>query len=76
MRCGSKLLCSGGPSLPIGVVDRSSSMSSTVTASYTLVAGPSDWTREKLLGYVAGRHAELEAAYGRIARVRSIEEAA
>jgi hypothetical protein len=38
--------------------------------SHTLTLAPSTWSSERLQGYIAGRHEELEEAYGPIARVR------
>lgn len=37
----------------------------------TALIAPSGWTRERLLGYMAGRHQELEAAFGRVAAIES-----
>jgi hypothetical protein len=41
--------------------------------SQTMFVAPKDWTDERLRGWVAGRHAELEAMFG-AAAVRSMEE--
>jgi hypothetical protein len=41
-------------------------------SSHTLTLAPPAWSRERLQGYVAARHEELEEAYGPIARVGPI----
>jgi hypothetical protein len=38
--------------------------------SCTLTLSPPGWSQERLAGYIAGRHSELEEAFGPIARVR------
>jgi hypothetical protein len=40
--------------------------------SVTTFISPPDWTAERLQGYIAGRHAELEAVLGEVAEVRSV----
>lgn len=39
-------------------------------SSHTVTLAPG-WSQERLAGYIAGRHEELEEAYGPISRVRS-----
>ena len=41
--------------------------------STTVFVAPRDWSEERLRGWVAGRHHELEAAFG-AATVRSMED--
>ena len=36
--------------------------------SRTCFIGPRSWTQERLQGYVGGRHAEIEAEFGEVAR--------
>lgn len=38
--------------------------------SHTLTLAPKPWTTERLQGYIAGRHQELEELFGKIDRVR------
>lgn len=38
-------------------------------AGQTIVIPPRDWTPERTAGWIAGRHAELEAQFGPITRV-------
>jgi hypothetical protein len=38
-------------------------------SSHTLTLSPPGWSHERLLGYIAARHAELEQVFGPISRV-------
>jgi hypothetical protein len=38
--------------------------------SHTLTLSPPGWSQERLSGYIAGRHQELEEAFGPIERIR------
>jgi hypothetical protein len=40
--------------------------------SVTTFISPKGWTEERLRGFIAGRHAELEAVLGEVAEVRSV----
>jgi hypothetical protein len=40
--------------------------------SVTTFISPPGWTAERLQGYIAGRHAELEAALGEVAEIRGV----
>ncbi len=42
--------------------------------STTIFIPPRGWSEERLRGWVAGHHAELEAAYGPVAGVRRLED--
>lgn len=42
-------------------------------SAQTVILAPEGWTPERLAGYVAGRHDELEAAFGRVASVEAVE---
>jgi hypothetical protein len=41
-------------------------------SSQTAFIAPRDWTQERLQGWVAGRHAELEAEFGEVAGLSSL----
>jgi hypothetical protein len=45
-------------------------------SSHTVTLAPPGWTQERLQGYIAARHEELEEAYGPIARIGRGPEAA
>jgi hypothetical protein len=40
--------------------------------SVTTFVSPKGWTEERLRGFIAGRHAELEAVLGEVAEIRSV----
>ena len=40
-------------------------------ASSTVFISPRGWTEERLRGWIGGRHAELEGAFGRVTRLGS-----
>ena len=43
-------------------------------SSQTVFIAPRDWTQERLQGWVAGRHAELEAEFGEVAGLTSLDQ--
>jgi hypothetical protein len=42
--------------------------------SKTIVLAPRDWTQEKTAGFIAGLHDEIEAEFGHVSRVYSLDQ--
>jgi hypothetical protein len=40
----------------------------------TIIFGPATWTDERTLGWLSGRHVELERVIGKVVRIRSLSD--